>query len=76
MKKVIIVAFVALLALSTVGLALAEHENGPGNSTFGRCTALLNGNGENKYEHGNAFRVFDHIDDGDDGTDDFTEASN
>lgn len=73
MKRVLLAAVAGLLAASVVAPAMADHENSPGKSQFGKCTAITNMN-ENGYNNGNAFRPFDHIEDDDDSTDDFAEA--
>lgn len=76
MKRIIAAAFTLVLSLAAFVPAIAGHEESPGNSQFGKCKALTNGNGAQKFTNGEAFRDFDHIDDEDDSTDDFTEAFN
>jgi hypothetical protein len=73
MKKVLLALSGAILVLGSLSPAMADHENQPGNSNFGHCTAITHMN-QNGYDHGNAFRVYDHIEDSDDSTDDFAEA--
>lgn len=73
MRKILFAALAVVVALSLVGPALADHEDAPGESQFGRCTALLHGTGngkgqgqDRKWENGRAFDIFDDVEDGSD----------
>lgn len=60
-----LVAIAGVLALGVVP-AVADHEDAPGKSQYGRCQALINGNSQKKWDNGKAFEIYRDVPDGSD----------
>ena len=80
MRKVLLALMGAILVVGSIAPVLADPGSQPGHSNFGKCTAITHMN-PNGFNNGNAFRIYDDLDDdgeldddGDESTDDFAEA--